>query len=228
MPPLGKARCRNTPASRATTTTAIAIHCRRAVGDRLGWPSSSPARSERSTAKASGEKPSAATTATENASRRPRCSASSASATQAAPAVNGYDPDTIETNGVVHANAMAGLRAALPHSRRQTVCEAGGQHRGRDDEHRQLARVRGQRVVEDAVAHELVPAGVPQVVPELEAAVAVEPGLEEVRRSVAGGRREGHEGDDEQCGCDGTADEREKRLAPDISAEDRHAGEYRV
>jgi hypothetical protein len=34
--------------------------------------------------------------------------------------VKGYDPDTIETNGVVQANAIAGLRAALPHSRRQT------------------------------------------------------------------------------------------------------------
>jgi len=84
-----------------------------------------------------------------------------------------------------------------------------------------------ERVVEDAVAHELVPTRVPQVVPELDPAVAVEPGLEQVGRRVAGRRRERQEGHD-QRGCNSTADERQERLSPESSAEDRHGGEYRV
>ena len=84
---------------------------------------------------------------------------------------------------------------------------ARGDHRERergrgDAEHRQQLdpEERRGRVVEEAVRDEAVAALVPEVVPELEAVVAEEPALVDVRGQVASRRAEGNQQRRNECG----------------------------
>ena len=86
-----KARCMKTPVRNTPTTAPKATGLARSTASGRAWPSRMPASTATSSAKASGEKPSVANTASANGIRRPRpyWSSPSATAAQAAPVRNG-------------------------------------------------------------------------------------------------------------------------------------------
>ena len=154
------------------------------------WPSSAPASSATSSEKASGEKASVASTR----AGRTRAAGGAAAATQRqqreaaagqerVEAADHHDERRRDREG----DAGAARRRA-PHSRCADAAQSEPPSRpAAGDQHAELPDLRRHRVVEHAVGDELVAAGVPVVVPDVEAAVREQPGLEQVRRRVAAG-----------------------------------------
>ena len=140
---------------------------------------------------ATGLEASVRTTQSAKSHRRRACSATSASSANATPSANGNAP--VRTKPAqTSANAPSPSARAPPPGahelRERDRRDRGAEHREEPDPEQ-----RRERVVEDAVADEAVPARVPVVVPEDEAVPEEERALVRVRGEVGPGRPEPHE-----------------------------------